>query len=308
MNSEYHFGEAERRNVEALLSLAIAEDLDQIGDITSTATIPSQARARGGWWRGRPACWPGVPVLERLAEEFELLGAVDSRTGPTATVSSRGPSIARLGGPMRSLLAMERMALNFLQRLSGIATLTARFVAAIEGTRAAIYDTRKTTPGWRALEKYAVRCGGGHNHRFGLYDAVLIKDNHLAWLESATGSGAHRPDRRGRRGGAGQRPGRHDRRGRGRHARAARRRAPMRPRHHPGRQPGAGARGRGGPASRCRGPVGPARGLRRRDPGDREGPGGDGSRPDQRRRADALGDGAGPGAGSRSADSDGGDP
>ena len=91
---------------------------------------------------------------------------------------------------MRSLLAMERIALNFLQRLSGIATLTARFVAATAGTRAAIYDTRKTTPGWRALEKYAVRCGGGRNHRFGLYDAVLIKDNHLAWLRPGGLDGA----------------------------------------------------------------------------------------------------------------------
>ena len=82
---------------------------------------------------------------------------------------------------------MERTALNFLQRLSGVASLTARFVAEVAGTRAVILDTRKTTPGWRALEKYAVRCGGGTNHRIGLYDAVLIKDNHLAWLERAGG-------------------------------------------------------------------------------------------------------------------------
>src|SRR5262249_6712716 len=86
---------------------------------------------------------------------------------------------------MRSLLGMERMALNFLQQLSGIATLTAQFVAEVAGTGAVILDTRKTTPAWRALEKYAVRCGGGRNHRFGLYDDVLIKDNHLAWLASA---------------------------------------------------------------------------------------------------------------------------
>jgi nicotinate-nucleotide pyrophosphorylase (carboxylating) len=83
---------------------------------------------------------------------------------------------------MRKLLAMERTALNFLQRLSGVATMTARFVDEVAGTRALILDTRKTTPGWRALEKYAVRCGGGTNHRIGLHDAVLIKDNHLAWL------------------------------------------------------------------------------------------------------------------------------
>lgn len=97
-----------------------------------------------------------------------------------------GTLIARVEGPMRALLGMERTALNFLQRLSGVATLTAAFVAEVQGTKAQILDTRKTTPGWRALEKYAVRCGGGRNHRIGLYDAVLIKDNHLAWLE-ATG-------------------------------------------------------------------------------------------------------------------------
>jgi nicotinate-nucleotide pyrophosphorylase (carboxylating) len=83
---------------------------------------------------------------------------------------------------MRALLAIERAALNFLQRLSGIATLTAEFVRRVEGTGARIFDTRKTTPGWRVLEKYAVRCGGGTNHRVGLHDSVLIKDNHLAWL------------------------------------------------------------------------------------------------------------------------------
>jgi nicotinate-nucleotide pyrophosphorylase (carboxylating) len=93
-----------------------------------------------------------------------------------------GTAIARAAGSMRSLLGMERVALNFLQRLSGIATLTARFVSGVAGTKAVILDTRKTTPGWRPLEKYAVRCGGGRNHRAGLYDSVLIKDNHLAWL------------------------------------------------------------------------------------------------------------------------------
>jgi nicotinate-nucleotide pyrophosphorylase (carboxylating) len=94
---------------------------------------------------------------------------------------------------MRSLLAMERTALNFLQRLSGIASLTARYVAEVYGTPAAIFDTRKTTPGWRSVEKYAVRCGGGSNHRFGLYDAVLIKDNHLAWIKEAAGASGRDP-------------------------------------------------------------------------------------------------------------------
>jgi nicotinate-nucleotide pyrophosphorylase (carboxylating) len=94
----------------------------------------------------------------------------------------RGTLLAVVAGPLRSILAAERTALNFLQRLSGIATLTRKFVAAAAGTRAKLLDTRKTTPGWRLLEKYAVRCGGGVNHRVGLYDGILIKDNHLAGL------------------------------------------------------------------------------------------------------------------------------
>jgi nicotinate-nucleotide pyrophosphorylase (carboxylating) len=93
-----------------------------------------------------------------------------------------GDRIATAAGPMRSLLAAERTALNFLQRLSGVATLTRNYVQAVAGLPCRILDTRKTTPGWRLLEKYAVRCGGGHNHRLGLYDGILIKDNHLAAL------------------------------------------------------------------------------------------------------------------------------
>ena len=128
----------------------------------------------------------GLTVVARLVRHFQL----DSRWTPRLADGDRvdrGSDIAEIAGPVRSILAFERTALNFLQRLSGIATLTARFVAAIEGTNAIILDTRKTTPGWRALEKYAVRCGGGHNHRMGLYDAILIKDNHLAYLNSQSG-------------------------------------------------------------------------------------------------------------------------
>jgi len=98
---------------------------------------------------------------------------------------SRGEPLLKVSGPARALLTAERVALNFVQRLSGVATLTARFVDAVHGTGASILDTRKTTPGWRRFEKYAVACGGGTNHRFGLYDLVLIKDNHLAALRSA---------------------------------------------------------------------------------------------------------------------------
>ncbi len=164
----------------------MAEDFGTVGDITSAATIPNAARGAACLVARSPGVLAGLPVALRLAGEFELL----EHWTPLKADGDRldpGMVVARLAGPMRSLLAVERTALNFLQRLSGIATLTSRFVAAAAGTRAAIYDTRKTTPGWRALEKYAVRCGGGRNHRFGLYDAVLIKDNHLAWLRSAGG-------------------------------------------------------------------------------------------------------------------------
>jgi nicotinate-nucleotide pyrophosphorylase (carboxylating) len=180
------FGESERRNLETLLPMAIAEDLGRVGDITTTATIPSQARGAAILVARSPGVLAGLPVAERLAAEFELRSGWRAFRADGDRLEP-GTVVARLAGSMRSLLTMERIALNFLQRLSGIATLTARFVAATAGTRAAIYDTRKTTPGWRALEKYAVRCGGGRNHRFGLYDAVLIKDNHLAWIQASAG-------------------------------------------------------------------------------------------------------------------------
>jgi nicotinate-nucleotide pyrophosphorylase (carboxylating) len=184
LRTTLEFGDVERGDLEALLPLALAEDLGEVGDITSAATIPSQARGAAHLVARSPGVLAGLPVAERLAAEFEL--SEDWRAVQAdGDLLEAGTIVARLAGPMRSLLAMERTVLNFLQRLSGIATLTARFVAATAGTRAAIYDTRKTTPGWRALEKYAVRCGGGRNHRFGLYDAVLIKDNHLAWLRAA---------------------------------------------------------------------------------------------------------------------------
>jgi nicotinate-nucleotide pyrophosphorylase (carboxylating) len=183
------FGDRERRNAEALIALAVAEDLDQAGDITSLATIPATARGTALLVARSPGVLAGLPVVARLAAEFALAaGWMPERSD--ADRLEPGTVVARVTGSMRSLLALERTALNFLQRLSGIASLTAQFVAAVAGTRARIYDTRKTTPGWRALEKYAVRCGGGFNHRQGLYDAVLIKDNHLAWLERDSDRGS----------------------------------------------------------------------------------------------------------------------
>ena len=119
-------------------------------------------------------------AFRRLSSKVHIdEGMADGRHAPTGAV------LLRISGPARAILGGERVALNFAQRLSGIATLTARFVEAVRGTRAQILDTRKTTPGWRRLEKYAVTCGGGHNHRLGLFDQVLIKDNHLAALRDA---------------------------------------------------------------------------------------------------------------------------
>jgi nicotinate-nucleotide pyrophosphorylase (carboxylating) len=184
--SAFQFGPAERRCADVLIGLALEEDLAQVGDITSSATIPRDLWGNARFVARAPGVLAGLMVVERLVEQFDVL----PRWRPHHADGDRlehGTLIAEVGGPVRSILALERTALNFLQRLSGIATLTARFVAATHGTSAAIFDTRKTTPGWRILEKYAVRCGGGRNHRLGLHDAVLIKDNHLAALQSQGG-------------------------------------------------------------------------------------------------------------------------
>jgi nicotinate-nucleotide pyrophosphorylase (carboxylating) len=181
--STFQFGPAERRCADVLIGLALEEDLAQVGDITSSATIPGDLQGNARFVARAAGVLAGLMVVERLVEQFQVL----PRWRPHHADGDRldhGSLIAEVGGPVRSILALERTALNFLQRLSGTATLTARFVAATEGTSAAIFDTRKTTPGWRILEKYAVRCGGGRNHRLGLHDAVLIKDNHLAALQS----------------------------------------------------------------------------------------------------------------------------
>lgn len=187
--TRFQFGPAERRNADLLLALALEEDLGQMGDITSTATIPSQAEASARFVARAPGVLAGMPVVGRLVERFEITTDWKPHREDGDRLEA-GNVIAEIAGPARSILTLERTALNFLQRLSGVATLTARFVAAVQGTSALILDTRKTTPGWRVLEKYAVRCGGGRNHRLGLHDAVLIKDNHLAWLQA---EGGHEP-------------------------------------------------------------------------------------------------------------------
>jgi nicotinate-nucleotide pyrophosphorylase (carboxylating) len=165
--------------VEPIVRAALVEDLGRAGDITTDAVIPATARFDGAIAARQPGIVAGIEAA-RLA--FRLLDptiafAVEKPDGaPVAT----GDVVARVKGPARGILSAERVALNFLCRLSGIATATARLAAAAQPHRARIVCTRKTTPGLRALEKHAVRAGGGGNHRFGLDDAVLIKDNHIA--------------------------------------------------------------------------------------------------------------------------------
>lgn len=168
---------------ERLIDLALDEDMTG-GDVTTLATVPAEATAKGILLVKQPG------VLSGLSAAADVFARVDPRVAlaPAAHDGGRvaaGSVIARLEGPARGVLSGERVALNLLQRLSGIATLTAAFVDAVAGTKARIVDTRKTTPGMRALEKAAVRDGGGHNHRFGLGDGVLIKDNHLAAVGGA---------------------------------------------------------------------------------------------------------------------------
>jgi nicotinate-nucleotide pyrophosphorylase (carboxylating) len=162
-----------------LIDRALAEDLGRAGDRTSDAVIPAAALASGRIVARRAGRIAGLPValavFARLDPRLEVrLHAADGDAVAAGTL------LAEVSGPARPLLAGERVCLNLLGRLSGIATATRAFVDAVAGSRASIVDTRKTTPGLRALEKYAVRCGGGRNHRFGLDDAILIKDNHVA--------------------------------------------------------------------------------------------------------------------------------
>ncbi len=171
-----------RENLAWLLARARDEDLGG-GDVTGDL-LSAELPARGDFVARQEQVLCGGAFLEAVASAYDsqIVTAVAVADG---TPAEPGQAVARWSGPARSLLAAERVALNVLQRLGGIATLTRQYVRAVEGTGAAIYDTRKTAPGWRALEKYAVRTGGGHNHRQGLFDAVLVKDNHLAALAAA---------------------------------------------------------------------------------------------------------------------------
>lgn len=165
--------------IEPAVRAALAEDLGRAGDVTTDAIIPAEARARVTIGARKPGRVAGL-AFARLAFHALDPEALFDVSIPDGGEAAPGDVIATIEARTRALLSAERVALNFAGRLSGIATLTAAYVQRIAGTKAAIVDTRKTTPGWRAFEKYAVRCGGGSNHRFGLDDAVLIKDNHVA--------------------------------------------------------------------------------------------------------------------------------
>ncbi|UCF15660.1 MAG: nicotinate-nucleotide diphosphorylase (carboxylating), partial [Phycisphaerales bacterium] len=164
--------------VRPLIQMAIAEDFGQ-GDVTSRLLFKKSATAKANIISREEIVVCGMDVAAEILRCYDerLKLKIRINDGEPAHVASR---LATIEGPLRPMLSAERVMLNFLQRLSGIATTTSKYVRAVQGTKAKIYDTRKTMPGWRILEKYAVRCGGGYNHRLGLYDGVLIKDNHLA--------------------------------------------------------------------------------------------------------------------------------
>lgn len=162
-----------------IVRLAILEDLERGHDWTTVALAAEEAQSAANLVARKPGVIAGIEAARIALEEMEITASWEPQVADGAHVE-RGTVVAKLRGSARGLLTAERTLLNLMGRMSGIATLTAQYVAAIAGTKAKIYDTRKTTPGWRRLEKFSVRCGGGQNHRMGLYDGVLIKDNHLA--------------------------------------------------------------------------------------------------------------------------------
>ena len=175
----------ESAQIRPVVVAALAEDAPS-GDVTSQVFVPAEAVATADVVAREPGVMAGVQVLEVVFAEVdpavEVVLHIDD-----AQEFAAGDVLATISGPARAILRGERIALNLLQRMSGIATFTAEHVAAVAHTRARVVDTRKTTPGLRVLERHAVRCGGGHNHRFSLSDAVMAKDNHLAVLVQQSG-------------------------------------------------------------------------------------------------------------------------
>jgi nicotinate-nucleotide pyrophosphorylase (carboxylating) len=170
-------------DTDRLIALALEEDLGSAGDVTSQALIPADQRGRAEFLAKEPLVLAGIEAVRRTFHAVDPAIEVSFAFADGASIATRRV-VGTVHGPLRAILIGERTALNFLQRLSGIATATSQAAKALEGTRCRVLDTRKTTPGWRVLEKAAVRAGGGKNHRFGLFDGVLIKDNHIAAVGS----------------------------------------------------------------------------------------------------------------------------
>jgi nicotinate-nucleotide pyrophosphorylase (carboxylating) len=165
--------------VHAMVADAFEEDLPGGGDDVTSSAVPSQGRGTGGFVAREPGVVAGLAIAE-LAFVYALGDRVElTERAPDGTAVKPGDTVLRVEGPLAGLLTAERTALNFACHLSGVATATSQWVAALEGTHAKVLDTRKTLPGWRALQKYAVRCGGGVNHRFSLTDRAMVKDNHV---------------------------------------------------------------------------------------------------------------------------------
>ncbi|MCP5518840.1 MAG: carboxylating nicotinate-nucleotide diphosphorylase [Verrucomicrobiales bacterium] len=172
-----------RKSMQQAVAAALAEDVGS-GDVTTLATVPARAQARAVMRAREALVVCGLEFAEAAFRALSSRVRVERKVEDGAR-AGEGDVLLHVEGGARALLTAERVALNFVQRLSGVATVTRAFVERIAGTGARILDTRKTTPGWRAFEKYAVACGGGTNHRFGLHDMVLIKDNHLVALREA---------------------------------------------------------------------------------------------------------------------------
>jgi nicotinate-nucleotide pyrophosphorylase (carboxylating) len=182
------FSEAEKRVCSRLIEMAFEEDRGGSVDLTCAALIPAGLQGQALFVARTDGVVAGLPVAPLVFEEFRVEGETVAFE-PLLEDGARlkpGTPLARIRGGMYTILSAERTILNFLQRLSGVASLTRRYVDLVSDLPVRILDTRKTTPGWRRLEKYAVRCGGGHNHRMGLYDGVMLKDNHLAALAQAS--------------------------------------------------------------------------------------------------------------------------
>jgi nicotinate-nucleotide pyrophosphorylase (carboxylating) len=175
-----------------IVRLAVFEELERGQDWTTVSLVPEEGQAAASFVARSAGVIAGVEAVPTILDEMDV-EAEFHKLVQDGDVVAAGAELATIRGSARDLLTSERIVLNLLGRLSGIATLTRHYVDLISDTKARLYDTRKTAPGWRRLEKYAVHCGGGHNHRTGLYDAILIKDNHLAFGREQATKGSFSP-------------------------------------------------------------------------------------------------------------------